>query len=75
MLQFVNASQMAATSEDPLLIDKYVSHNLFGIGQLILRPGAEKGTQRVHQDTMVGYNTTIIHTCYSAVVGNNVFFP
>jgi len=53
MLQFVNTAQEAASQDDPLIMDKYTSHNLFGIGQVILRPGAEKGKQNVRRDTMV----------------------
>ena len=38
---------------DSLLVDKYMSHALFGAGQLVLRPGATKGKQHVRNDTMV----------------------
>lgn len=53
MLSFVNTSGKPAKPEDELIMDKYMSHNLFGTGQIILRPGAEKGKQHVRADTMV----------------------
>ncbi|CAB4022359.1 Hypothetical predicted protein, partial [Paramuricea clavata] len=36
----------------PLLLDKYFSHSKFGAGEILLRPGAEKGMQHVRRDTM-----------------------
>ena len=39
----------------PLLLDKYFSQGNFGAGEILLRPGAEKGTQHVRRDTMVGH--------------------
>ena len=37
----------------PLLVDKYFSQKIFGAGQILVRPGAEKGRQHVRRDTMV----------------------
>ena len=37
----------------PLLVDKYFSRKIFGAGQILVQPGAEKGRQHVRRDTMV----------------------
>lgn len=43
----------------PLLVDKYFDHGQFGGGEVILRPGKEKGRQHVRSDTMVQKNCKI----------------
>ena len=53
MLNFTNPTGKPAQENDPLVVHKYISLPLFGGGQVILRPGAEKGKQFVRQDTMV----------------------
>lgn len=53
MLNFTNPTGKPAQENDPLVVHKYISQPLFGGGQVILRPGAEKGKQFVRQDTMV----------------------
>ena len=53
MLHFTNPSGNPATDDDPLIVHKFISQPLFGGGQVILRPGAEKGRQFVRNDTMV----------------------
>ena len=53
MLNFTNPAGKLATDDDPLLVHKFISQPLFGGGQVILRPGAEKGRQFVRNDTMV----------------------
>ncbi|CAH3156730.1 unnamed protein product [Pocillopora meandrina] len=55
MLNFTNPTGKPAQENDPLVVHKYISQPLFGGGQVILRPGAEKGKQFVRQDTMVFY--------------------
>lgn len=53
MLNFTNPSGKPAQDDDPLIVHKFISQPLFGGGQVILRPGAEKGRQVVRNDTMV----------------------
>ena len=49
-----NSDQEESSVVDaPLLVDKYFSQKRFGAGQILLRPGAEKGRQHVRRDTMV----------------------
>jgi len=55
MLNFTSPSGKPAQDDDPLLVHKFISQPLFGGGQVILRPGAEKGRQFVRNDTMVFY--------------------
>ena len=53
MLDFQSLVQDNDDNSAPLLVHKFFSQNQFGAGQLLLRPGAEKGTQHVRKDTMV----------------------
>ena len=53
MLNFLNVSRQPASESDPLIIDKYMQHNQFSVGQFVLRAGADKGKQHVRRDTMV----------------------
>ena len=53
MLNFTNPSGKPAQDDDPLIVHKFISQPLFGGGQVILRPEAEKGRQVVRNDTMV----------------------
>ena len=53
MLNFTSPSGDPAKDDDPLLVHKFISQPLFGGGQVILRPGTEKGKQFVRNDTMV----------------------
>ena len=60
MLNFSNPSGKPAQDDDPLLVHKFISQPLFGGGQVILRPGAEKGRQFVRNDTMVSFDSFIL---------------
>ena len=60
MLNFSNPSGKPAQDDDPLLVHKFISQPLFGGGQVILRPGAEKGRQFVRNDTMVSFVSFIL---------------
>ena len=42
----------------PLLVDKYFSHEKYGVGDILIRPGAEKGRQHVRRDIMVRHAFT-----------------
>lgn len=53
MLKYTNPAGKPASEDDPLIVHKFISQPLFGGGQVILRPGAEKGRQFVRNDTMV----------------------
>lgn len=53
MLKFTNPAGKPASEDDTLIVHKFISQPLFGGGQVILRPGAEKGRQFVRNDTMV----------------------
>lgn len=53
MLNFTNPSGKPAQDDDPLIVHKFISRPLFGGGQVVLRPEAEKGRQFVRNDTMV----------------------
>ena len=60
MLNFSNPAGKPAQDDDPLLVHKFISQPLFGGGQVILRPGAEKGRQFVRNDTMVSFVSFIL---------------
>ena len=60
MLNFSNPAGKPAQDDDPLLVHKFISQPLFGGGQVILRPGAEKGRQFVRNDTMVSFDSFIL---------------
>lgn len=60
MLNFSNPAGKPAQNDDPLLVHKFISQPLFGGGQVILRPGAEKGRQFVRNDTMVSFVSFIL---------------
>ena len=60
MLNFSNPAGKPAQDDDPLLVHKFISQPLFGGGQVILRPGAEKGRQFVRNDTMVSFVSFIV---------------
>ena len=60
MLKFSNPAGKPAQDDDPLLVHKFISQPLFGGGQVILRPGAEKGRQFVRNDTMVSFVSFIL---------------
>ena len=55
MLNFMNPSGKPAKDDDPLIVHKFISQPLFGGGQVVLRPEAEKGRQVVRNDTMVSW--------------------
>ncbi|XP_068675831.1 centromere protein C-like isoform X3 [Montipora foliosa] len=81
MLNFTNPAGKLATDDDPLLVHKFISQPLFGGGQVILRPGAEKGRQFVRNDTMVFYvikGKIVVTIHQSSVVlstGSTFFVP
>ncbi|XP_074612007.1 uncharacterized protein LOC141866407 isoform X2 [Acropora palmata] len=81
MLNFTNPAGQLATDDDPLVVHKFISQPLFGGGQVILRPGAEKGRQFVRNDTMVFYvikgNVMVTIHQSSAVLntGSTFFVP
>ena len=60
MLNFSNPAGKPAQDDDPLLVHKFISQPLFGGGQVVLRPGAEKGRQFVRNDTMVSFVSFIV---------------
>ena len=60
MLNFSNPAGKPAQDDDPLLVHKFISQPLFGGGQVILRPEAEKGRQFVRNDTMVSFVSFIV---------------
>lgn len=60
MLNFSNPAGKPAQDDDPLLVHKFISQPLFGGGQVILRPGTEKGRQFVRNDTMVSFVSFIL---------------
>lgn len=65
MLNFTNPSGQPVQDDDPLIVHKFISQPLFGGGQVILRPGAEKGRQFVRNDTMVGFKPCVELTLYT----------
>ncbi|XP_032241518.1 centromere protein C [Nematostella vectensis] len=79
MLNFVNPARQPATPDDPIVIDKYMSHNVFGAGQLELRGMAEKTKQSVRGDTMVfflmkGAVEVTIHQTSAVLSSGSTFF-
>ena len=66
MLNFTNPAGQLATDDDPLVVHKFISQPLFGGGQVILRPGAEKGRQFVRNDTMVSRKSFGLRFCKNA---------
>lgn len=66
MLNFTNPAGQLATDDDPLVVHKFISQPLFGGGQVILRPGAEKGRQFVRNDTMVSRKSFGLCFCKNA---------
>lgn len=65
----------------PLLVDKYFDHGQFGGGEVILRPGKEKGRQHVRSDTMVFFIVsgrvlvTVHNTSFVLAKGSTFFVP
>jgi hypothetical protein len=53
-IQLVTPSGQEPTSADPLIMCKALRDPSFCLGQLIIRPGQEKGMQVVRKDKMVG---------------------
>lgn len=73
MLNFSNPAGKPAQNDDPLLVHKFISQPLFGGGQVILRPGAEKGRQFVRNDTMVSFVSFILASHNVLVVLDDLF--
>lgn len=73
MLNFSNPAGKPAQNDDPLLVHKFISQPLFGGGQVILRPGAEKGRQFVRNDTMVSFVSFILASHNVLVVLDELF--
>lgn len=53
-LCYVGPSGQPTQPDDPLIVTKALRHPAFSVGQLVLRPLREKGTQYVKNDSMVG---------------------
>ncbi|PFX20852.1 Centromere protein C [Stylophora pistillata] len=75
MLNFTNPSGKPPQENDPLLVHKYISRPLFGGGQVILRPEAEKGKQFVRQDTMGRVKVTVHKSSAILHTGSTFFIP